>query len=82
MSNTDSQADLLTQKIWNPQYKSLDHWRGIAILWVMIFHGFGTTYDKSLHPLAESLKAVAAPGWLGVHLFFVISGFLRNLSLG
>lgn len=75
MSNTDSKADLLSPKIWNPLYKSLDHWRGIAILWVMIFHGFATTYDKSLHPLAELLKAVAAPGWLGVHLFFVISGY-------
>jgi peptidoglycan/LPS O-acetylase OafA/YrhL len=75
MSNTDSKADLLSPKIWNPQYKSLDHWRGIAILWVMIFHGFATTYDKSLHPLTELLKVVAAPGWLGVHLFFVISGY-------
>jgi peptidoglycan/LPS O-acetylase OafA/YrhL len=75
MSNTDSKADLLSPKIWNPQYKSLDHWRGIAILWVMIFHGFATTYDKSLHPVAELLKVVAAPGWLGVHIFFVISGY-------
>ncbi|HEY9632649.1 MAG TPA: acyltransferase [Coleofasciculaceae cyanobacterium] len=75
MSNTDLKADLLTGKIWNMQYKSLDHWRGIAILWVMIFHGFGTTYYESLHPIAELVKAVAAPGWLGVHLFFVISGY-------
>ncbi len=62
-------------KSWNPQYKTLDHWRGIAALWVMIFHGFGTTFDKSLHPLAELVKSIAAPGWLGVHLFFVISGY-------
>lgn len=60
---------------WNPQYKTLDHWRGIAALWVMIFHGFGTTFDKQLHPFVEIVKSVAAPGWLGVHLFFVISGY-------
>jgi peptidoglycan/LPS O-acetylase OafA/YrhL len=44
-------------KSWNPQYKTLDHWRGIAALWVMIFHGFGTTYEKSLHPFVIALLA-------------------------
>ena len=65
----------LTNVIWNPQYKTLEHWRGIAALWVMLFHGFGTTYEKSLHPFVELFKSVAATGWLGVHLFFVISGY-------
>lgn len=60
---------------WNIQYKTLDHWRGVAVLWVMLFHGFGTTYEISLHPLAEFIKILAAPGWLGVHIFFVISGY-------
>ncbi|MEH2197159.1 acyltransferase family protein [Nostoc sp.] len=68
-------------KFWNPQYKTLDHWRGIAALWVMIFHGFGTTFNKPLHPLAELVKLVAAPGWLGVHLFFVISGYCIAANL-
>ncbi|WNZ27311.1 acyltransferase [Leptolyngbya sp. NK1-12] len=68
-------------KIWNPQYQMLDHWRGIAALWVMLFHGFGTTYDEALSPLAEGLKAIAAPGWLGVHLFFVISGYCITASV-
>lgn len=60
---------------WNSHYKSLDYWRGIAILWVMLFHGFGTTFSQPLHPVLEVLKAIAAPGWLGVHFFFVISGY-------
>lgn len=60
---------------WNPQYRTLDHWRGIAALWVMIFHGFATIYNKPLNPLVELVKSVAAIGWLGVHLFFVISGY-------
>jgi peptidoglycan/LPS O-acetylase OafA/YrhL len=60
---------------WNSQYKSLDHWRGLAALWVMMFHGFGTTFQTQLHPVLEVFKAIAAPGWLGVNLFFVISGY-------
>jgi peptidoglycan/LPS O-acetylase OafA/YrhL len=60
---------------WNSQYKSLDYWRGIAALWVMLFHGFGTTFHTKLHPVVEVLKTIAAPGWLGVHFFFVISGY-------
>ena len=62
-------------KIWNPHYKTLDHWRGFAALWVVLFHGFGSSYDKSLHPIVEPLKNIAQPGWLGVHIFFVISGY-------
>ena len=62
-------------KSWNFQYKTLDHWRGIAVLWVVSFHGFHTLAEKSLYPVAEFLKSVAAPGWLGVHIFFVISGY-------
>jgi len=65
---------------WNPQYRTLDHWRGIAALWVMIFHGFATIYNKPLNPLVELVKSVAALGWLGVHLFFVISGFVMIVS--
>jgi peptidoglycan/LPS O-acetylase OafA/YrhL len=82
----EKKSDIKVMQRWNSRYHTLDHWRGIAALWVVLFHGFGTTYDKTLHPLAEALKAIAAPGWLGVHLFFVISGYcimasLYNLSL-
>lgn len=68
-------------KFWNPEYKTLEHWRGLAALWVMIFHGFGAIYHISLHPFLELLKSVAAPGWLGVHLFFVISGYCISASV-
>ena len=62
-------------KNWNPHYKTLDHWRGFAALWVMIFHGCSRIYDESVHPIVEPLKSIAKPGWLGVHIFFVISGY-------
>lgn len=63
------------------RYYTLDHWRGMAALWVMLFHGFGTTYHETLHPIAEALKAIAQPGWLAVHLFFVISGYCITATL-
>lgn len=66
---------------WNARYYTLDHWRGIAALWVMVFHGFSTTYQNRLHPLTEGLKAISEPGWLAVHLFFVISGYCITASL-
>lgn len=70
-------------------YRSLEHWRGFAALWVMMFHAIGTQ-EKPLHPWVELLKVPARPGWLGVHLFFVISGYciganvqsLRRKKLG
>ena len=68
-------------KIWNPQYKTLDYWRGIAAIWVMLFHGFVPSYDNSLHPLVEPFKLIAKPGWLGVHIFFVISGYCISASV-
>jgi peptidoglycan/LPS O-acetylase OafA/YrhL len=62
-------------KTWNPQYKTLDHWRGFAALWVLAFHGFAA-YGTSFHPLTEIfVQKFATYGSLGVHLFFVISGY-------
>ena len=55
-------------------YSSLEHWRGVAALWVLFFHALGGE-SRTLHPWLEALKIPARPGWLGVHLFFVISGY-------
>ena len=56
----------------------LDTLRGIAVLSVVAFHGL-----KWSEPRAEALSsgvyrlnALVAFGWLGVNLFFVLSGFL------
>ena len=65
---------------WNPQYHTLEHWRGIAALWVVMFHGF-VSYNKSLNPILQPLYAIAIHGKLGVHLFFVISGYCIAASV-
>ena len=55
---------------WLPKYlPELDGLRGLAILWVVIYH---------CHPRLEGtwLYGAAIWGWAGVLLFFILSGFL------
>jgi peptidoglycan/LPS O-acetylase OafA/YrhL len=53
---------------------SLDGWRGVAILLVFIRHYFLT---NNVHLLViRAAASVASAGWIGVDLFFVLSGFL------
>jgi peptidoglycan/LPS O-acetylase OafA/YrhL len=54
----------------------LDGVRGVAILMVMMFHFwlFGTVPGATLWERVYS--RVAGTGWIGVDLFFVLSGFL------
>ena len=49
--------------------RSLDGVRGIAVLCVVIFHFFPRNGAGMLRPLGSS-------GWIGVDLFFVLSGYL------
>jgi peptidoglycan/LPS O-acetylase OafA/YrhL len=52
----------------------LDLLRAIAILWVMWYHG--ATLD-----LVASSDVVTQAGWMGVDLFFVLSGYLIGAQL-
>jgi peptidoglycan/LPS O-acetylase OafA/YrhL len=48
--------------------------RGIAALMVVLFHARG-----SWHPIfasGERISMLVASGWLWVHFFFVLSGFV------
>ena len=52
-----------------PRLQGLDLIRAVAISWVLIYHG-------SLFGLTSSDHWLVANGWMGVDLFFVLSGFL------
>jgi len=56
------------------QIESLDGLRGIAILLVMFYH-FGAPVFHVRH-LDGAFAVGASFGWVGVDLFFVLSGFL------
>ncbi|KJV33332.1 hypothetical protein VI08_11155 [Luteibacter yeojuensis] len=48
----------------------LDTLRAIAVLWVMLFHSY------LVGGLGENFGVLERAGWMGVDLFFVLSGFL------
>jgi peptidoglycan/LPS O-acetylase OafA/YrhL len=60
-----------------PQMPELDSVRGIAILMVVFYHALASQFGVgSFTGLPKILISIAAPGWAGVNLFFVLSGFL------
>lgn len=53
------------------RYLSLDHWRGFAALWVLVFHAHRGQPPLEPWWLGEFVRH----GWLGVQVFFVVSGY-------
>jgi len=67
----------IQEKLIRPVMPELDTLRGLAILLVLFFHGFGFQFGTANLPRLAHLFVVATmPGWIGVNLFFVLSGFL------
>ena len=55
----------------------LDTLRGIAVLGVLFLHGFYWQFaGLSFGRVARAFLNLTQPGWIGVNLFFVLSGFL------
>ena len=65
-------ANLLRSRV-----PELDAIRGIAVLLVLFVHGFGFRCGlNGLSGIPKLFVASTPPGWMGVNLFFVPSGFL------
>jgi peptidoglycan/LPS O-acetylase OafA/YrhL len=65
------------EALLRPQMPELDTLRGIAVSLVVCFHSFGFLYGvRGLSGIPKFLVALTLPGWAGVNLFFVLSGFL------
>jgi peptidoglycan/LPS O-acetylase OafA/YrhL len=55
---------------------ALDGLRGIAVLLVMVYHFSHGWWFFSASPVDAAYARVSGVGWVGVDLFFVLSGFL------
>jgi peptidoglycan/LPS O-acetylase OafA/YrhL len=60
---------------------SLDVARALAIVMVLVRHGYVATHPEGVGHSPTWLSNLAANGWLGVDLFFVLSGFLLSHQL-
>lgn len=56
-------------------YETLDAWRGIAALWVVVFHAASEVLGSFPAARGGTVYEAASIGWLGVQIFFVISGY-------
>ena len=65
------------QPLLRPRMPELDTLRGLAVLIVLFFHGFYfITGAAQFHGPIRWFVLATDIGWMGVNLFFVLSGFL------
>jgi peptidoglycan/LPS O-acetylase OafA/YrhL len=65
-------------RLSGPRFHGLDTLRSLAILAVLVFHLLDFGGD---HTLPAWLEPIAQYGWIGVDLFFVLSGYLIGSQL-
>jgi peptidoglycan/LPS O-acetylase OafA/YrhL len=72
-------ADVAARRIPSTRYDSLDLWRGVACLVVVLYHSTlvysGLTEKKEVPSFADSVVRFLHHGRVGVPMFFVISGY-------
>jgi peptidoglycan/LPS O-acetylase OafA/YrhL len=75
----------MSQTLPNPRtrrYLSLDHWRGLACLVVLVNHSVWRGPDAEAWSSVEHLIVAAAERlWLGVPMFFVVSGYCISATV-
>jgi peptidoglycan/LPS O-acetylase OafA/YrhL len=77
ISGIRTESGSMPQSVLRTRMPELDTLRGIAVLSVVFFHGFGFKYGlPGLSGIPKFFVAATLPGWAGVNLFFVLSGFL------
>lgn len=59
---------------------ALDGIRGVAVIWVVL-HNTTDQLPPVLHAPWHALAFLVHPGWIGVQLFFALSGFLITAGL-
>jgi peptidoglycan/LPS O-acetylase OafA/YrhL len=69
------------KRIHSARYELLDSFRGIAILSVMLLHFCERGKDRGDSLVHERIWPVVQHGYLGVQLFFVISGYCITAAL-
>lgn len=50
--------------------------RGVAVILILFFHGMAPPLSPELSSGGKFIFAISQRGWIGVNLFFVLSGFL------
>lgn len=65
---------------WSAKIPALDGIRGVAILWVVL-HNCMARELAPVHGAWHALNALGGTGWIGVELFFALSGFLITAGL-
>jgi peptidoglycan/LPS O-acetylase OafA/YrhL len=60
----------------NERTKELDGLRGIAVILVMALHIFKRASLFTANPTLHFITSLTSVGWVGVDIFFVLSGFL------
>lgn len=74
---------MLQQNIALNRFAFIDGLRGIAAISVTVFHFYRGTpfYEQLSRALPRFLSVILENGWLGVEVFFVVSGFIIAYSL-
>ena len=76
MMNDQSQSgDAFRAKSFRGHIYGLDGVRGLAIL-IVLFHNVGYFEEPADSLVIKVLRVGVGAGWVGVQLFFVLSGFL------